>query len=211
MCGEAGQPDDLTRIVGFQLAESQVTLGGEKRKISVLFCDIRGFTALTEGMDPGEVIAMLNEHMTALADVVAANKGVVDKFVGDEIMAVFGAPKSYGDDTFNAVKAGLDMITERRKLNESSNYQISIGIGISTGEAVAGNMGSQNRLNYTVLGERVNLGARFCGVAEPGEVVIGDSTLTELGERITVEDKDLVRLKGFTDEIKAFRVVDAKG
>lgn len=197
--------------VASELMKGQVTLGGEKRKISVLFCDIRGFTALTEGMDPGEVIAMLNEHMTALADVVAANKGVVDKFVGDEIMAVFGAPKSYGDDTFNAVKAGLDMIAERRRLNESSKYQISIGIGISTGEAVAGNMGSQNRLNYTVLGERVNLGARFCGVAEPGEVVIGDTTQTELGDRITVEDKDLVRLKGFTEEIKAFRVVDAKG
>ena len=192
--------------VAAELMQGNVALGGEKRKVSVLFCDIRGFTALTEGMDPAEVIHMLNEHMTALANVVARNKGVVDKFVGDEIMAVFGAPQSYGDDAFNCVNAGLEMIAERKKLNETSKYQISIGIGIATGEAVAGNMGSENRLNYTVLGERVNLGARFCGVASPGEVVIGDSTREELAGRIECETKDLVKLKGFSDEMKAYRV-----
>jgi len=195
--------------VAAELMRGNVALGGEKRKVSVLFCDIRGFTALTEGMDPAEVIQLLNEHMTALAEVVARNKGVVDKFVGDEIMAVFGAPQSYGDDTFNCVNAGLEMIAEREKLNQTSRYQISIGIGIATGEVVAGNMGSENRLNYTVLGERVNLGARLCGVAGPGEVVIDDNTREELGARVECEGKDLVKLKGFTDEMKAWRVTAA--
>jgi class 3 adenylate cyclase/HAMP domain-containing protein len=197
--------------VAAELMKGHVALGGEKRKVSVLFCDIRGFTALTEGMDPAEVIAMLNEHMTALADVVADRSGVVDKFVGDEIMAVFGAPQTYGDDAFNCVSAGLEMIAERNRLNGTSKYQIEIGIGIATGEAVAGNMGSANRLNYTVLGARVNLGARFCGVAAPGEVVIDAATETELQDRIVTEQKDLLKLKGFTDEMNAFRVVAIKG
>jgi len=148
--------------------------------------------------------------MTALADVVAQYRGVVDKFVGDEIMAVFGAPKSYGDDVANAVKAGLEMISGRHKLNEISKYHIQIGIGIATGEAVAGNMGSENRLNYTVLGERVNLGARLCGVADKGEVVIDETTQERLGERLTAEKKDLLRLKGFSDEVRAFQVREVR-
>lgn len=198
------------RDVAAELMSGNVALGGEKREVSVLFCDIRGFTALTQGMDPHEVISMLNEHMTALADIVARNRGVVDKFVGDEIMAVFGAPKSYGDDVANAVKAGLEMISERHKLNEISKYQIQIGIGIATGEAVAGNMGSEDRLNYTVLGERVNLGARLCGVAGKGEVVIDETTCERLGERVTADRKDLLRLKGFSDEVRAFQVTDIR-
>ncbi len=194
------------RDVAAELMGGNVALGGEKREVSVLFCDIRGFTALTQGMDPHDVILMLNEHMTALAEVVARHRGVVDKFVGDEIMAVFGAPKSYGDDIANAVKAGLEMIGERDKLNETSKYKIQIGIGIATGEAVAGNMGSANRLNYTVLGERVNLGARLCGVAGKGEVVIDETTEERLGERAETKPMDLLQLKGFSDEIKAFHV-----
>ena len=97
------------------------------------------------------------------------------------------------------------MIGERDKLNETSNYKIQIGIGIATGEAVAGNMGSANRLNYTVLGERVNLGARLCGVAGKGEVVIDETTEERLGERADTKPMDLLQLKGFSDEIKTSR------
>ena len=119
-----------------------------------MFCDIRGFTALTQNMNPTEVIAMLNEHMTVLTRVVTEHHGVVDKFIGDSIMALFGAPKSYGDDALNAVRCAQQMMAERAKLNATSVYKIQMGIGLASGRVLAGNMGSADRSNYTVLGER---------------------------------------------------------
>ncbi len=192
--------------VAHQMVHGQMTLGGEKREISVIFCDIRGFTAHTQGMDPAEVIKMLNEHMTALTKVVYEHNGVVDKFVGDLIMAVFGAPKSYGNDAYNATRCAVRMIEERNKLNETSEHKILVGIGIATGEAVAGCMGSADRLNYTVLGERVNLASRLCSTAGKMEVVIDEATQTKLGELLEVEELAPLKLKGFSDTVKAFKV-----
>lgn len=192
--------------VAHQMVHGAMTLGGEKREISVIFCDIRGFTAHTQGMDPAEVIKMLNEHMTALTKVVYEHNGVVDKFVGDLIMAIFGAPKSYGNDAFNATRCAVRMIEERNKLNETSDHKITVGIGIATGEAVAGCMGSADRLNYTVLGERVNLASRLCSVAGKMEVVVDEATRTKLGETLDVEELPALKLKGFSEMVKAFKV-----
>ncbi len=192
--------------VAHQMVHGQMTLGGEKREISVIFCDIRGFTAHTQGMDPAEVIKMLNEHMTALTKVVYEHNGVVDKFVGDLIMAIFGAPKSYGNDAYNATRCAVRMIEERNKLNETSDHKILVGIGIATGEAVAGCMGSADRLNYTVLGERVNLASRLCSVAGKMEVVIDEATQTKLGALLDVEELAPLKLKGFSEMVKAYKV-----
>jgi class 3 adenylate cyclase len=192
--------------VAHQMVHGQMTLGGEIREISVIFCDIRGFTAHTQGMDPAEVIKMLNEHMTALTKVVYEHNGVVDKFVGDLIMAVFGAPKSYGNDAYNATRCAVRMIEERNKLNETSDHKILVGIGIATGEAVAGCMGSADRLNYTVLGERVNLASRLCSTAGRMEVVIDEATQAKLGELLEVEELAPLKLKGFSELVKAFKV-----
>ncbi|MFM8468463.1 MAG: adenylate/guanylate cyclase domain-containing protein [Limisphaerales bacterium] len=196
--------------VAQQLLEGKIALGGELREVTVMFCDIRGFTALTQNMDPAEVIALLNEHMTALTRVVTAHHGVVDKFIGDSIMAIFGAPKSYGDDTFNAVRCAQQLLVERAQLNRTSRYQIEIGIGLASGQVVAGNMGSADRSNYTVLGERVNLAARLCSVAQRGEIVIGPTTRTQLGDRIAVEEMDPLQLKGFSDSIRAFKLLTVR-
>jgi class 3 adenylate cyclase len=193
--------------VAEQLMSGQLVLGGEAREVSILFCDIRGFTPLTEDMPPAEVIQMLNEHMTELTRVVYENNGVVDKFVGDLIMAVFGAPKTRGNDTYNAVRCALSMIVERQKLNESSQHNIRMGIGIATGEVVAGCMGSEDRLNYTVLGERVNLAARLCSKAGPMEVVIDQATREKLGDALTVETLQPVPLKGFSDPVQTFKLI----
>ena len=122
-------------------------------------------------------------------------------------MAVFGAPKSYGDDIFNAVRCAQRMLAEREKLNQTSRYQIQVGIGLASGQVVAGNMGSADRSNYTVLGERVNLAARLCSVARRGEIVIGPTTRETLGDRIVVEEMDPLQLKGFSDSIRAFKLV----
>lgn len=198
------------KAVAEELVAGKVALGGETRKISVLFCDIRGFTALTENMKPAEVIEMLNEHMTALTKVVYQHNGVVDKFVGDLIMAIFGAPKTYGNDALNASKCAWEMVQVRAKLNESSRYKIRMGIGIATGEAVAGCMGSEDRLNYTVLGERVNLAARLCSKAGPMQVIVDEATKNDLAKSFETEMLEPMQLKGFSESVNAYGLVNQK-
>lgn len=193
--------------VAAELAGGKIALGGELRQVSVIFCDIRGFTKLTENMAPEEVIHMLNEHFTPLTRVVDECHGMVDKFVGDLVMAVFGAPKSYGDDAVNAARCARRMIEERVKLNQTSRYQIEVGIGVASGAAVAGNMGSEKRLNYTVLGERVNLAARLCSKAGRMEVVI-DQTTRDLAVAVAqIEPITPLELKGFSAPVPAYKLL----
>ena len=195
------------RLVAEQLMNIEASLGGELREVSVIFCDIRGFTNITAGMPPAEVIAMLNEHMTALTAIVHQHGGVVDKFVGDMIMALFGAPSAYGDDAMRASQCALRMVLRRDELNEHSKWQFQVGIGIATGSVIAGCMGSEERLDYTVLGERVNLASRLCSKASPGEVLIDDTTLEKLGDTATSEPVPDLELKGFSDTVTAHRLL----
>lgn len=201
--------DDIAR----QLIET-ACLGGERREISVLFCDIRSFTATTSGMAPEGIIDMLNEHMTALTDIVHRHHGVVDKFVGDLIMAIFGAPKSYGDDAGNAAACALEMVARREELNQTTAHPpLLMGIGVASGTVVAGCMGSENRLNYTVLGEPVNLASRLCSAAGPREVIVDPHTLSLLGARAAGHLLRPLLLKGFPDPVQPFhltRLVETK-
>lgn len=200
----------LTQVADKSIARAlmrgEVTLGGELRTVSVLFCDIRGFTAMTENMPPQDVILLLNEHMTAMTEMVHRHHGVVDKFVGDLIMAIFGAPVSHPEDTQNAAKCALDMLRVREVLNQSSRFKLSVGIGLATGQALAGCMGSVNRLDYTVLGERVNLASRLCDTADRGEILIDETTRQGLGEQALTELVENLSLKGFSAEIQAWRL-----
>ncbi len=134
--------------VAHALVNGELALGGELREITVLFCDIRDFTPLTARMPPEEVIEMLNEHMAVLTRVVHEHNGVVDKFVGDLLMVIFGAPVRHEQDTFNAARCALSLIREREKLDATSRHQLTIGVGIATGTVVAGCMGSADRLDY---------------------------------------------------------------
>lgn len=193
--------------VADQLVSGHLTLGGELRHVSVLFCDIRGFTAMTENMPPQEVIQLLNEHMTALNRIAHEYHGVVDKFVGDLLMVVFGAPKSYGRDSLHATRCALAMMQERQRLNQTSKYYLEIGIGIATGEAVAGCMGSKDRMNYTVLGERVNLASRLCSIANGMEILVDQTTIQELGCLAEAETIEPMQLKGFSEPVPAYRLL----
>jgi len=192
--------------VAHQLIHGEIALGGELREISVLFCDIRGFTAHTQNMPPAEVIEMLNEHMTALTAVVKPHHGVLDKFVGDLLMAVFGAPVHHANDAANAARCALALLAAREELNRTSRHQLAVGIGVATGTVVAGCMGSAERMNYTVLGERVNLASRLCSIAGPGEVLVDEATLAKLGTRAQAEPKGAVELKGFKTPVSVFRL-----
>jgi class 3 adenylate cyclase len=192
--------------VARELMKGQLALGGELREVTVLFCDIRGFTPLTQGMPPEEVIEMLNVHMTALKRVVKEHNGVLDKFVGDLLMAIFGAPVSTGEDALDAARCSLVLIQKREELNETARHKLKIGIGIATGTVVAGCMGSADHLNYTVLGERVNLASRLCGQAGPGQVIIDQATRDKLAEKITTEPLPSLNLKGFSENVVAYQL-----
>jgi|UniRef100_UPI0037848E29 class 3 adenylate cyclase len=197
------------RTVAQQLIEQSSGLGGEIRHVSMLFCDIRGFTAITENMEPAEVIELLNEHMTALTDVAYKHGGIVDKFVGDLIMVLFGAPVSTGADALSAVQCALSMLQVRRTLNQTSKHSLEVGIGLATGSVVAGCMGSDQRLSYTVLGHRVNLASRLCSIAQAGEIVMDAETYAEAQELIQAEPMPPMQLKGISEPVHPWRVVAA--
>lgn len=193
-----------------ELMRGDVELGGESREVSVLFADIRGFTPLTEGMAPQEVIALLNGCMEYLSRAIDAERGVVDKYIGDEVMAVFGAPVVMEDHARRAVSAAVRMREGIAAFNADRERRgeppIAIGVGINSGVAVAGNMGSTNRMNYTVVGDMVNLASRLAGLAGPGEILVSGSTLERVGSGITAPPLGGRALKGFSAEVEVYAV-----
>jgi class 3 adenylate cyclase len=194
--------------VAQRLIHDSYNLGGVQKQVSVLFCDIRGFTSLSEQLPAHDVIELLNHHMTALTEVAYRYGGTVDKFVGDMIMILFGAPESSENDAQHAVRCALAMRQTRNQLNSQSQFPLEIGIGIATGSVVAGCMGSEKRLNYTVLGHRVNLAARLCGIASAGQILIDDATQSRLPENAVTTPLPPARLKGIAEEVQASSVTE---
>ena len=190
-----------------QLISGQIKLGGELRDTTILFCDIRGFTALTRNMSPTTVIELLNEHMAALLVVVKKHNGILDKFVGDLLMVIFGAPVSHGQDALDAARCALGLLEEREKLNRTSKFQLQIGIGLASGKVVAGGMGSSERFHYTVLGERVNLASRLCDEAAPGEILLDQNTAEVLGGLAEIKKVKPLELKGFGAPVPAYQLL----
>lgn len=203
----------VSREVAEELLKGDVVLGGENRRVTTLFADVSGFTEMSEGMEPQEVIGVLNECMERLSAAVEAERGVVDKYVGDEVMALFGAPVAHGDDALRAVRAALRMQEAMRELSRERERNglrpVRVAIGINTGVAVAGNLGSPERMNYTVLGESVNLAARACQSAEGGEILVTAATRAELEGRIRTRSVGARELKGFSRPVELFRVAGA--
>jgi len=154
--------------VAHQLLQGGVTLGGEEREVSVLFADIRGFTSISETLSPPELLQLLNAYLGRMSRVIEGEQGVIDKYIGDEVMAIFGAPLSFEDHAVRAVAAGVGMLRELSRFNaeESHASPLRIGIGIASGPVIAGNAGSPERLNYTVLGDTVNVASRLQGLTK---------------------------------------------
>jgi class 3 adenylate cyclase len=205
----------VSREVAEELLKGEFELGGESRLVTVLFADIRGFTPLTEGMEPQEVIALLNECMEYLSKAIDAEGGVVDKFIGDEVMAVFGAPVAWDDHARRAVASAIRMRVGMATFNAirkaRGDRPLAIGVGINSGVAVAGNMGSSNRMNYTVVGDVVNLASRLAGQARPGEILISGATLRLVGDGVTAPSVEGRVLKGFSSEIDVHAVESLVG
>ncbi len=205
----------VSQDVATELMKGDVELGGENRLVTVLFADIRGFTALTEGMEPQQVIGLLNECMEHLSEAIDAEGGVVDKFIGDEVMAVFGAPVTQDDHARRAVSAALRMRRGMAAFNAAregrGDAPLGVGVGINSGLAVAGNMGSSNRLNYTVVGDTVNLASRLAGVARAGQILVGGATLRLAGPGVVAPPLGGRTLKGFSTEIEVYAVEEIQG
>jgi adenylate cyclase len=188
----------------------QVALGGANQRVSILFADIRGFTSLSETLPPDRIVEILNEYFTRVTEVIFDHGGTLDKYMGDGLMALFGAPFSKGDDALNAVKAALDIQSLMTELNRDAalrNWpELRVGIGVNTGVVTAGNIGSPKRLDYTVIGDAVNISSRLCGKAAPGEVLVSESTAAEVMANFDLAALEPVQMKGKSQAMRVFSV-----
>lgn len=181
----------------------EVGLGGTRKKLAVLFSDIRGFTAFSENRTPEEVIAMLNRYLGFQADFVDQYGGSVDKFVGDEMVAIF-----VGEDAIErAIECSIQIQKQVRKEHETDDTPIEIGIGINYGSMIMGNMGAKQRMDYTVLGANVNLGARLCQSAAGGTILVRKDLLALLNKDFKIGQVHQMSFKGFSNEIEIAEVL----
>jgi adenylate cyclase len=190
-------------------------LGGTRRDMTVLFSDIRGFTSVSERGEPEEIVGQLNEYFSRMVPIVFANKGTLDKFVGDMIMALFGAPLADDAHADHAVETALRMVEELHRLNAgwtaAGRPTLDIGIGINSGAMVAGNIGSEAIMSYTVIGDNVNLGSRLESLNKTygTRVIISDETRRRLKGRYDMRPLGAVTVKGKTQSVEIFEVVAA--
>ena len=199
--------DVATRIL---TERNDLELKGELREVTVVFLDIRGFTALSERMSPRDVVAMLNDYFEVIIEVVFKHHGTVNKFIGDAVMAVFGAPFAVDDAPMRAVRAAVDIeqavaaVNQRRK--DAGLLGVTVGIGINTGQAVAGNVGSERRMEYTVIGDEVNLAQRLEGLAREGEVLVSQATYDHVRDRVQARAREPVQVKGKTIPVWIYEI-----
>lgn len=193
--------------VAAELISGRLDLGGAEQDVGILFCDVRGFTSLTEGMPPHGVIELLNGHMTLLTEVAYRHGGTVDKFVGDLIMVTFGTPKTGPDDALRMARCARAMVDARAEANRSAKVPVEIGVGCAYGKVVAGCMGSAKRLDYTVLGERVNLASRLCSKAPAMHVYVDAATHAAIAGRARLRPLEPIAAKGFSRPVEAHELL----
>jgi adenylate cyclase len=188
-----------------------VNLGGDKRPVAVLFSDIRGFTPLSETMNPDALARLLTEYFTEMVECVFRHGGTLDKFIGDAVMAQWGAPLGESDDVDRAMESALDMMLALDQLNErwtaAGRPTLQIGIGLNFGEAFAGNIGSERRLEYTVIGDTVNTASRLCSAAGAGEILVTEEFRAALKTPPRLVAKPPMELKGKSQPVPVFAVV----
>jgi adenylate cyclase len=198
--------------------EKTVSLGGESRAATILFSDIRGYTSLTERIHVLTSVEILNDFLSSMSEEIFLHEGTLDKYIGDCVMAIFGAPMSHEDDALRAIKAAIGMkkrvgqLKEQwhDKLDVSIRELFEIGIGIHTGEVIAGNIGSIKRMEYTVVGTAVNLASRLENAAKPGQILISRSTYACAREFIEVKKLPPLELKNISRPVEIYEVTGLK-
>jgi adenylate cyclase len=190
--------------------DTVVPLGGDRRPITVLFSDIRGFTLMAESMGPDAIAQLLTEYFSEMVEIIFEHGGTLDKFVGDAIMALWGAPIAHADDPDRALRAAMAMQRGVKRLNElwalAGRPEIGVGIGINYGEVFAGNIGSHRRLEYTVIGDAVNVANRLCSEAGPGEILVSEALCQVVKDHTDYEYLPAMALRGRTRSVQVYRV-----
>jgi adenylate cyclase len=198
--------------VAAEIAQQQgaIRLGGEKRPITVLFSDIRNFTSMAEQLGPDAIAALLTDYFTDMVEVIFEHGGTLDKFIGDALMALWGAPIVHEDDPKRALRAAIAMQRAAETLNArwalARRPRIGVGIGINYGEVFVGNIGSHRRLEYTVIGDPVNVAQRLSSLAGPGEILLSEAFLTAVREPIDVEHLPAMALRGKAKVVEVYRL-----
>ena len=209
--GRLLSPNLVNQVVSGAL---EVKQGGELRAATVLFSDIRGFTSMSEKTPAQEVVSLLNAYFEVMVDIVFKYEGTLDKFVGDEIMAIWGAPVAQDNGALRAVLSAMEMqasLTNFNKVMTADGFPpLHVGIGVNTGEMVCGYMGSSKTMDYTVIGDSVNLGARLCSAAKAGQIIISETTYQEVKEKIPITEHMVINVKGKAKEIPVYVVGEIK-
>jgi adenylate cyclase len=214
---EAGTRAQFQRLLSPNLVDQVVQgklkleKGGALSEVTLLFSDIRGFTSMSESRAPEEIVRMLNEYFELMVDVIFKYEGTLDKFVGDEVIALFGAPVPMQNAEIKAAQCALDMMRvlsewNRTRAAEGQN-EIHIGIGINTGVVVTGAIGSSRALQYTAIGDAVNTASRLCSVAEPGQIILSEATYRKVQADVAAVPLPPVRLKGKAEELRVYNAI----
>ncbi len=204
-------PDVLNDVLSRKSLGAEV---GERRPVTVIFTDIRSFTTMSEQMDAAEVVSLLNEYLSHMVDAIFRSEGTLDKFIGDAIMAFWNAPQDQPDHARRAVLTGLEMVRELYRLHDKWKHEgkplLMMGVGVNTGEVIVGNIGGDKRLDYTIIGDNVNLGSRLEGLTKNYgvDMLISQSTYDALGQSdIVCRTLDLVAVKGKSKPIRIFEPI----
>lgn len=210
--------DVLDRSVGPHildrlLASSETDfLKGERSELSVLYADIRGSTSLAEQTDPELLVGFINHYLSRMTEIILGHDATLDKFIGDEVMALFGAPFAMNDHAFQAVKVGLEMQAAYDEVqsiwHERGVFAGPIGVGIATGELIVGEMGSPQRADYTAIGRAANLGARICSIAQGGQVLISQATYDIVRSQVRVRAISGMQFKGVAGAVTVYQVLE---
>ena len=211
----------FTRYVAREVVEEilkdpeRLVLTGERREVTVLFCDVRGFTALSERLSPEEVVALLNDFYTLMIETTFKHDGTLDKFMGDAVMAIFGAPIAHPDHSARAVLTALAMregiVGLNQKRAEQGKEAVAVGIGVSAGVAVAGTVGTEDRMEYTVIGDSVNLAARLESNAKPGQILISHRTWEMVQDVVDTRALGVIKVKGKEEQVTIYEVLGVTG
>ncbi|QTA87383.1 Two component system response regulator receiver and adenyl cyclase domains-containing protein [Desulfonema magnum] len=185
-------------------------LGGEKRRITIMMTDLRGFTAISERLPPENVVSIINNYLEVMTEIILKYQGTIDEFIGDSILVIFGAPILREDDAIRAVACAVEMQMRMDEVNQRNREakfpDVSQGIGINTGGLVVGNIGSEKRSKYGVVGRNVNLAARIESFTVGGQILISESTLKDCGQIVRIDDQMEVMPKGFKDPVKIYEI-----
>jgi adenylate cyclase len=188
----------------------QVNLGGDRKEVTVLFSDIRNFTSISESMNPDQLVSFLNEYFTEMARIIFENQGSLDKYIGDAIVAVFGSLIPLENAAEAAVNTSIVMMQEMFRLNEKwkrqYGFNMEMGIGINTGEVFLGNIGSPERMEFTVIGDTVNTASRFSGLAKGRQILATRSARERLGAEFQITQLPATRVKGKAEEVDVYEI-----